>query len=169
MSLTMHDAAFPPVLRTLKAFDAILDRAAVHCEARKIDPAALLAYRIAPDMFDFKRQIQIMSDQAKGMAARLAGVEVPKYEDTETTIDELKARIGKTADFLASFAADRFEGSESREIVMKLRGGERRFTGRDYVFGFVLPNFYFHATTAYDILRHAGLELSKMDFLGVGA
>jgi uncharacterized protein len=166
MSLTMHQAVLPPVLRTLKAFDAILDKAAAHCAARKIDPAALLAYRLAPDMFDLKRQIQIMSDQAKGVAARLADVEVPKYEDTETTIDELKARIGKTLDFVSSIAAERFDGAEDREIVMKMRGGEKRFTGRDYAFSFVLPNFYFHATTAYDILRHAGMELSKMDFLG---
>ena len=166
MPLTMHQAVFPPVLRTLKALDAILDKAAAHCAARKIDQAALLGYRLAPDMFDLKRQIQIASDQAKGMAARLAGVEVPKYEDTETTIDELKARIGKTRDFVASFAADRFDGAEDREVVMKLRGNEMKFSGRDYAFGFVLPNFYFHATTAYDILRNSGLELSKMDFLG---
>jgi uncharacterized protein len=167
MSLTMHQAVFPYVSRTLTAMSAILDKAAAHCEARKIDPALLLAYRLAPDMFPLTRQIQSASDSAKGMAARLAGVEVPSYADTETTIEELKARIAKTVDFISSFSPEQFAESEDREVILKMRSGERKFTGRDYAFGFAMPNFYFHATTAYDILRHAGVELGKMDFLGV--
>jgi hypothetical protein len=166
MSITMHQAAFPPVLRTLHAMSTILDKAAAHCEARKIDPSVLLNYRLAPDMFALTRQIQVATDQAKGMAARLAGAEVPSYPDTESSIEELKARIAKTIDFVQSLSPDRYEGSEDREVTLKMRGGERTFNGRDYVFGFVLPNFYFHATTAYDILRHAGVELGKLDFMG---
>ena len=166
MPITMHQAAFPPVIRTLKALSTILDKAAAHCEAKKIDPSVLLNYRLAPDMFALTRQIQVASDQAKGMAARLAGVEVPNYPDTESTIEELKARIAKTIDFVQSFSPEQFAECETREITMKMRGGERTFNGRDYAFGFVLPNFYFHATTAYDILRHAGVELGKLDFMG---
>jgi uncharacterized protein len=166
MPITMHQVAFPPVIRTLTALSTILDKAAAHCEARKIDPSVLLNYRLAPDMFALTRQIQVATDQAKGMAARLAGVEVPSYPDTESSIGELKARIAKTIDFVQSLSPDRYEGSEDREVTLKLRSVERTFNGRDYVFGFVLPNFYFHATTAYDILRHAGVELGKLDFMG---
>ena len=166
MPLTMHQAAFPPVIRTLTALSAILDKAAAFCEARKIEPSVLLNYRLAPDMFALTRQIQVASDQAKGMAARLAGVEVPSYPDTESTIEELKARIAKTIDFVQSFSAEQFAGSEDREVTLKMRSGERVLNGRDYAFGFVLPNFYFHAATAYDILRHAGVELGKLDFMG---
>ena len=166
MSLTMHQAAVPPVIRTLNALSAILDKAAAHCEARKIDPSVLLNYRLAPDMYPLARQIQVVTDQAKGMAARLGGAEVPSYADTETTFDELRARLAKTIDFVQSISPEAFEGSEDRQITLKMRV-ERTFSGRDYAFGFVLPNFYFHAATAYDILRHAGVELSKMDFMGV--
>ena len=166
MPITMHQVAFPPVIRTLNALSTILDKAAAHCEARKIEPTVLLNYRLAPDMFALTRQIQVATDQAKGMAARLAGAEVPSYPDTESSIEELKARIAKTIDFVQSLSPDRYEGSEDREVTLKMRSGERTFNGRDYVFGFVLPNFYFHATTAYDILRHAGVELGKLDFMG---
>lgn len=165
MPIAMHQAAVPPVIRTLNALSAILDKAAAHCEARKIDPSVLLGYRLAPDMYPLARQIQIVTDQAKGMAARLAGVEVPSYADTETTFDELKARVAKTVDFVQSIPAEAFEGSEDRQVTLKMRQ-EMTFNGRDYAFGFVLPNFYFHAATAYDILRHAGVELGKMDFMG---
>jgi uncharacterized protein len=166
MSLSMYEAAFPPVIRMLGSLGAILDKAAAHCEARKIDPSALMHYRFAPDMFALPRQFQIATDQAKGMAARLSGVEAPSYADTESTIEELKARLTKTIEFVQSIPQSRIEGSESRDIVLKLGGREMTFTGRDYVFGFVLPNFYFHAATAYDLLRHAGVELGKRDFLG---
>jgi len=166
MALTMFDAVFPSVLRTLGSLDAILDKATAFCEARKIEPSVLLQYRLAPDMFALTRQFQIVTDQAKGMASRLAGVDVPAYADIESTIPEVKARIAKTRDYLKTFSASQIDGSEDRKISLKLGGNEMTFTGRDYVFGFVLPNFYFHAATAYDILRHAGVELSKRDFLG---
>jgi hypothetical protein len=166
MSLSLHQALFPYTLRTLNALAAILDKTAAHCETRSIDPAGLLSYRLAPDMFDFKRQIQVVSDQAKGMAARLAGLEVPSYPDTETTILELKARLAKTADYLGSFTEAQFAGAEEREIVLKMRRGELKLNGRDFAFGFFVPNFYFHAATAYDILRHAGVQIGKLDFMG---
>jgi hypothetical protein len=165
MSLTLYDAAFPPVLRMLGSLSTILDKAAAHCAARNIDPSVLLSYRIAPDMFPLVRQIQTVTDQAKGMAARLAGVDVPSFPDTEATIEELKARLAKTHDFVSSITPAQVAGAEEREIVLKLRM-ELRFNGRDYVFGFVLPNFYFHASTAYGILRHAGVDLGKLDFMG---
>jgi uncharacterized protein len=166
MPLSLYDAAFPPVARMLNNVSVILDRAAAHCTARQIDPAVLLGYRIAPDMFPLTRQVQIVTDQAKGMAARLGGLEVPSYPDTESTIEELKARLAKTADFVGSVSRAQVEGAEDREVVLKTRTGEKRMNGRDYVFGFMMPNFYFHAATAYDILRHAGVELGKRDFLG---
>lgn len=166
MSITFYDAAFPPVTRALVNLDAILDKAAAHCTERQIDPAVLLNYRLAPDMFPLTRQIQTASDTAKGMAARLAGVDVPSYADTESTIEELKARLGRTLDFVKSINPAQVEGAEDREIILKMRT-EMRFTGREYVFGFVLPNVYFHAATAYGILRHAGVALGKRDFLGV--
>lgn len=166
MTITMHEAAFPTVIRTLNALSTILDKAAAHCEARKIDPSVLLNYRLAPDMFALSRQIQIATDMAKGMAARLACVEAPGYPDTESTIEELKARIGKTLDYMQSFSLEQFEGCENREVSLKLRTGDLTFNGRDYAFGFVLPNFYFHAATAYGILRHAGVDLGKLDFMG---
>jgi uncharacterized protein len=165
MPFTFYDAAFPPVMRALVNLDAILDKAAAHCTERQIDPAVLLNYRLAPDMFPFTRQIQTTSDTAKGMAARLAGVEVPGYADTETTIEELKARLGRTLDFVKSISPAQVEGAEDREIILKMRT-EMRFSGREYLFGFVLPNIYFHAATAYGILRHAGVPLGKRDFLG---
>jgi uncharacterized protein len=165
MTITFYDAAFTPVTRVLVNLDAILDKAAAHCTERQIDPAILLNYRLAPDMFPFTRQIQTASDTAKGMAARLAGIDVPGYADTETTIEELKARLARTLDFVKSISPAQVEGAEDREIILKMRT-EMRFTGREYVFGFVLPNIYFHAATAYGILRHAGVALGKRDFLG---
>jgi uncharacterized protein len=165
MSLSLYDAAFPPVIRMLNSLSAILDKTAAHCAERKIDPAVILGYRLAPDMFPLSRQIQTTTDQAKGMAARLAGLDVPSFPDTETTIEELKTRIAKIVDFVQSVTPAQVEGAEDREIVLKLRT-EMRFSGSDYVFGFMMPNFYFHAATAYDILRHCGVDLGKRDFLG---
>jgi hypothetical protein len=165
MTLSIYDAAFPPVIRMLENLVAILEKAEAYCAERKIDPALLLGYRLAPDMYPLVRQIQVVTDQAKGMAARLAGVDVPGYPDTETTMEELKARLHKTIAFVKDVTPAQVEGAEDREIVLKMRT-ESRFNGRDYVFGFMLPNFYFHATTAYDILRHAGMGLSKRDFMG---
>lgn len=166
MSLSMHQASVPALRQILGSLSALIDKAAAHCEARKIDPATLLGYRLAPDMLAFARQIQIATDQAKGIAARLAGVEIPKLPDDETTFDELKARLATVSDFIGSLPAAQFDGSETRTITMKLAGQEVNFTGTNYLFGFGLPNFYFHAATAYDILRHAGVPIGKRDFLG---
>lgn len=166
MSLSLYQIAVPPVLRILAAQKAILDKAAAHCAQRKIDPSVILAYRLAPDMFPFARQQQIMTDHAKGLAARLAEAPVPSYPDTESSFDELKARLAKTEDFVGSLAPERFAGAESRAIVLKIAGADVTFTGLDYCVQFALPNFYFHATTAYDILRLCGVEIGKRDFLG---
>jgi hypothetical protein len=162
----MYQASLPQILRMLDNLSAIVDKAVAHCDTRKIDPQVLFNARLYPDMLPFYRQVQIASDQAKGVAARLAGVEVPSFPDAEANFGELKARIAKTAEFLRGFSAEQIDGSESREI--RFTGGQRefRFSGQQYLMTFVLPNFYFHVTTAYDILRHCGVELGKMDFLG---
>jgi hypothetical protein len=163
---SLYPIAVPPVLKILAAQSALLDKAAAHCAARKIAPSVILGYRLAPDMFAFSHQQQIMTDHAKGLAARLAGEPVPSYADTEASFDELKARIAKTADFVGSLPAQRFEGAAERMVTLKIAGAEASFTGLDYLLHFALPNFYFHAVTAYDILRHCGIEVGKRDFLG---
>ena len=167
MPFSFHQAALPPVLQILAAVSAILDKAAKHCEARKIDPAVLLNYRLAPDMLPLVRQVQIMTDQAKGMAARLAGLEVPTYAESETSFADLKVRIAKTVDFVKSVDPAAIDAGADREITLKAGGNEYKFTGTRYLTSWVFPNFYFHATTTYDILRHCGVELGKRDFLGV--
>ena len=166
MALAFHQAAIPPVLQILASVSAILDKAAEHCKVRKIDPAVLLNYRLAPDMFPLTRQVQIMTDQAKGMAARLAGVEVPAYPDTETSFAELKARIARAVDFIKSCKPADIDAGATREISIKGGANEFKFTGAAYLTSWVFPNFYFHATTTYDILRHCGVVLGKRDFLG---
>ncbi|RJG13056.1 DUF1993 family protein [Pseudomonas cavernicola] len=166
MSLSIYQASIPTFIRTLNNLSAILEKAAAHAEAKKIDPSVFINARLAPDMFALARQVQIASDSAKGGAARLAGVEVPSYADTETTFPELQARIAKTLDFLKSLKAEQLEGSEDRTVTLKLRNQEVSFGGRDFLFGFSLPNFFFHVTTAYNILRHNGVDIGKMDFLG---
>jgi len=166
MKLSMYQASAPRFAAMLRNLAAILDKAEAHAAARKIDPAALTAFRLYPDMFPLTRQVQIACDTAKGAVARLAGMEVPKHEDTEQTFAELKARIAKTLDFVESVPAERIEGSEEREIVVRLRGQDMKFSGLQYLLGVAQPNFYFHVTTAYDILRHNGVELGKRDFLG---
>ncbi|HVM82905.1 MAG TPA: DUF1993 family protein [Candidatus Binatia bacterium] len=165
MPLSLYDASVPVFRQILGALAAIIDKAAAHAEAKKIDPAVLINARLYPDMFPFQRQVFIATDFGKGASARLAGVEVPKFEDTETTFPELKARIQKTLDFIATLKPAQFEGAETRDVTIQLRGGQETFKGRAYLFHFALPNFYFHATTAYDILRHNGVELGKPDFI----
>ena len=162
----MFQASAPRFVNTLKNLSAILDKAAAHCEAKKIDPLALTSFRLYPDMFAFARQVQICCDTSKGAVARLAGVEIPKHEDTEKTFEELKARIAKTLEFIATVKAAQIDGSEEKDIVLKLQGREVTFKGLQYLMGFAWPNFYFHATTAYAILRHNGVELGKRDFIG---
>ena len=166
MNISMYQASAPRFANMLKNLSALLDKAQAHCEARKIDPAALTGFRLYPDMFPFTRQVQIACDTAKGATARLAGVDIPKYEDTEQTFAELKARIAKTIDFVESVSAAKIDGSEDKEVVLQMRSGERRFKGMQYLLGHAYPNFYFHCTTAYNILRANGVELGKKDFIG---
>ncbi len=166
MSLSMHSASVPVFTRMLGNALVWLDKAQAHAEARKFDPANYLGLRLAPDMLPFTRQIQIASDAVKGCVARLAGVEVPKWDDNEASLDDLRARIRRTLDFVQSFTPAQIDGSEAREIVMQMRAGELRFNGEDYLQHFVLPNLYFHLTTTYALLRHAGVALGKKDFLG---
>ncbi|MBV8617992.1 MAG: DUF1993 domain-containing protein [Curvibacter sp.] len=166
MSISMYQASVPNFIRQLQALSAILDKAIDHASSQQIDPATLTGSRLAADMLPFTNQIYIATDTAKGCAARLAGVEPPVFPDTETTLPELKARIAKTVDFLGSFRAEQFEGSEQRTVVLKMRSGELSFTGQDYLQGFALPNFYFHVVTAYDLLRHQGVAIGKTDYLG---
>jgi hypothetical protein len=166
MSLSLYQASAPRFANTLKNLSAILDKAQAHCEAKKIDPLALTSFRLFPDMFPLSRQIQIMTDTAKGAIARLAGIEIPKYEDTEQTFAELKARMMKTADFVMSVPAAKIDAGADRDIAMKIAGKDTVLKGAQYLLGHAYPNFYFHSTTAYNILRHNGVEIGKRDFLG---
>jgi uncharacterized protein len=166
MSLSMYQASIPGFIRGLGNLSAILTKAEAHAVARKIDPAVLVNARLAPDMYPLLRQVQIATDSVKGCAARLAGVEIPSYEDNETTFEELQGRIAKTITFLHGVSAAQIDGSEERKIMLKMRGKEVNFSGQAYLLTFVLPNFYFHLTTAYNILRHNGLEIGKPDFIG---
>lgn len=166
MPLSMYQASVPVFRQILGALSAILDKADAYAAERKIDPTVLLNTRLFPDMFPLVRQVQIACDQAKGCAARLAGAAVPSYEDNEASIADLKARIAKTLAFAEGFTPAQIDGTEERPVTIKLRSGELNFSGQDYLLKFVLPNFYFHATTAYDILRQCGVPLGKRDFLG---
>jgi uncharacterized protein len=166
MSLSMYQASIPALVQMLNNLSAILDKAEAHAQDRKIEPEVLLNYRLAPDMLPFIRQIQIAADLAKGAAARLAGVEVPKHDDTEKTFADLKARITNTVAFVQSIQPTHIDGSEGREINLTLGEHKMNFKGQPYLVHFVLPNFYFHCTTAYDILRLCGVELGKRDFIG---
>jgi uncharacterized protein len=166
MSLNMYQASIPVFIRMLGNLSSILDKAATHAGAKKIDQAVFVNARLAPDMYPLSRQVQIATDMVKGCAARLAGIEVPSYEDNETTFADLQARIAKTVAFLQSVSDGQINGSEGRTVTLKLRDKEVSFLGLPYLLDFVLPNFYFHITTTYAILRHNGLEIGKMDFLG---
>jgi hypothetical protein len=162
----MYQASVPRFANILKNLSAILDKAQAHAEARKIDPAALTNFRLYPDMLPMKRQVQIACDTAKGAVARLAGVEVPKHDDTEETFADLKARIAKTIDLIQTFKPAQIDGSDEKNIHLKLGQREVEFKGMQYLLGHALPNFYFHVTTAYDILRHNGVEIGKRDYIG---
>src|SRR4051812_30359962 len=166
MPISMYQASTPRFANILRNLSTILDKAEAHCAAKKIEPSALTTYRLYPDMFPLTRQVQIACDSAKGAVARIAGVEIPKHEDTEQTFADLKARIAKTIDFLESVPASKVDGSEEKEVVLQMRSGERRFKGLQYLMGHAYPNFYFHVTTAYNILRHNGVEVGKADFIG---
>ena len=162
----MYDACVPPGIRMLTNLAAILEKAAAHAEVNKIDPEVFVSARLYPNMFPLVRQVQIASDSAKGGAARLAGLEPPSFEDNEKTLAELIARAKKTVSYLETLKPAQFEGSEDRTINWKTRTTERSMQGQPYLIHQVLPNLYFHVTTAYNILRHNGVELGKMDFLG---
>jgi uncharacterized protein len=166
MSLNMYQASIPVFVRMLGNLSAILDKASAYAETKTIDPSVFINGRLAPDMYPLSRQVQIATDMAKGCAARLAGIEIPSYEDNETTFADLQARIAKTSTFLQSVTAEQIVGSEEKTVTLKMRGKEVRFLGQPYLLNFVLPNFYFHITTAYAILRHNGVAIGKMDYIG---
>ncbi len=162
----MYDSSIVPLSHSLKALSAILTKAEAHCEARKIDPNALLTARLFPDMLPFIRQVLIACDFAKGCGARLAGIAVPSYADEEKSFAELQARIAKTLDFIGSLKREQFADAATRTVSLKIGGKDMELKGAAYLSSVVLPNFYFHVATAYNILRHNGLELGKSDFLG---
>ena len=166
MSISMYDFTIPALTRGLTNLSAILDKAAAHAAAKKFDSVVLAQSRLFPDMHPLVRQVQIACDTAKGGAARLAGVEVPKHEDTEATFAELKARVAKTLDFVKSITAAQMKDSETRNIEIKFPNGAWKFIGLGYLTDFVLPNFYFHTSIVYALLRKAGVEIGKSDYLG---
>lgn len=166
MKISVYQASVPVFVRMLNNLSAVLDKGAAHAEAKKIDPAVLINARLYPDMLPLVKQVQIASDGAKGAAARLAGQEPPKYEDTETTFADLKARIQKTIAYLNTFKPEQIDGSDEKTITLQQRGNAVNFQGLAYLLNQATPNFYFHVTTAYDILRHSGVEIGKADYLG---
>jgi hypothetical protein len=167
MTVSLFDVSIPVLARGLGNLSAIIDKAVAYTETKKLDPTALPQARLFPDMFPLTRQVQITCDTAKGAAARLAGIEIPKHEDSETTLPELCQRIAKTLDFVKGIKASQLEGAETRSIEMKGQNRTLNFTGVSYLTQFVLPNFYFHESIAYAILRHNGVEVGKFDYLGV--
>jgi hypothetical protein len=165
VTISIHDQ-FVTFIRMLENLDKILSKAEADCAARKIDPSVYVNGRLAPDMLPLKVQIGIMTDQAKGGASRLSGQEPPKWPDDEATFADLHARVAKTIAYLKTFKAAQFDGAETRAIELKFPNATFNFTGKDYFLGFLIPNFYFHYTTAYAILRHNGVQIGKGDFLG---
>ena len=165
-TFSMYSASIPVFKQILNSLAVILDKAEAHVTDKKLDANALLQFRLFPDMLPFSRQIQIATDFAKGAGARLAGQDVPPYEDTEKTLAELKARVVKTVAFLESLDQADFGGAEDRAITTGSGEKTKHFTGQSYLFHYALPHFFFHATTAYDILRHNGIEIGKKDFIG---
>ena len=166
-TLSMYSASVPVMSRMLENLLVWLDKAHVHAQARGFEPDAWLQQQLAPDMLNFARQVQVACDTAKGCATRLAGEPVPSWEDTETTLEQLRARVRRTLDLLQSLAAERFEGAETREVVLSQRGGGQvRQDGLSYLQQRALPNFFFHITTAYALLRQGGVDIGKADYLG---
>jgi hypothetical protein len=166
MTISMYQASAPRFVAMLKNLSIILDKAEVHADAKKMDHTVFTLDRLYPDMFTLARQVQIATDSAKGAMARLAGVDIPKYDDVEKTFGELKARIAKTIAYVETFSPAQIDGTEEKEIVFRAGGREMKFKGLPFLLDFVYPNFYFHVTTTYDILRHRGVVIGKMDFLG---
>jgi hypothetical protein len=168
VSFSIYDASIPPMIRMFESLSKILDKAVAQAKSEDKDLNSLLEARLSPDMHPLTRQIQIASDSAKGCAARLAGVEPPSFPDTEQTFADLQARIAKTVEYLKSIKPEQLAGAEVRQVTLKTPQRTLEFTGRDFLTMFALPNFYFHVTTAYGLLRHKGIAIGKMDYLGGG-
>ena len=166
MTISMYHASAPRLVNALTNLSALLTKAQAHVEAKKIDPAALIDFRLYPDMLSFKRQIQIASDTCKVVMARLAGVDIPAYEDTEQSFADLQARIAKTIAFIETFTPAHIDGTEDKDIVTKRGDTETHYKGMQFLLGHALPNVYFHVAMAYSILRHNGVEVGKRDYLG---
>jgi hypothetical protein len=166
MTISMYTISVPIFAQFLGGLSGVLDKAAAHAEAKKIDPAALLNMRLYPDMYPLVKQVRAATDHAISGTGRLAGAELLTFANTEASFAELKERLGKTIDYVKGFKPGQIDGTEDKEIAIKFSSGERKFTGQALLLNFCLPNFYFHTTTAYDILRHAGVELVKRDFMG---
>jgi hypothetical protein len=164
----MFDQSVPVFIHFLNSLSAILRKAEAHCAAKKIDPAVMVSQRLFPDMFALTRQVQIATDAAKGAGARLAGIAVPSFADEEKSFAELQERIARTVSFLSGLTKEQFEGAATREISFKAGGSERSFLGAAYLETWAKPNFFFHLTTAYNILRHNGVEIGKPDYLSGG-
>ena len=166
MIISMYQASVPRITNMLNNLGAILDKAQAHVDAKKLDAAALTNARLFPDMLAMNRQVHIATDTAKGVVARLAGVEIPAYEDNEVSFADLKARVDKTVAFVQSFSPEQIDGTEDKAIVTKRGDKETHYTGMQFLLGHAMPNVYFHVTTAYNILRHNGVEIGKRDYLG---
>ena len=166
MNISMYQASVPRFVNVLRNLVNILDKAQAHAEAKKIDAAVLPSFRLFPDMLPLKSQVQIACDTAKGLVARLAGIEIPVFEDTEATIPELKARVLRTIAFIETVTPAQIDGTEDKEIITRRGEKETRYTGIQFLLGHAIPNVYFHVTTAYNILRHNGVEIGKRDYLG---
>jgi hypothetical protein len=166
MTISMYQASAPRLINSMRNLSTILDKTQAYIDAKKIDPAALLQFRLFPDMLNLTRQIQIASDTAKGVIARLAGVDIPTYEDNETSVAELQARIAKTIAFIEGFTPAQIDGTEDKAIVTKRGDKETHYTGIQFLLGHAIPNVYFHVSIAFAILRHNGVEIGKRDYLG---
>ncbi len=162
----LHDVSIAPLVRNLQNLKHILQQGELYAGQKKVEPEVLLNSRLSVDMYPLTRQVQIVSDMSKGAGARLAGLEIPQYADDETSFEMLYDRIAKTIDFLSQIQPAQLEGAESKEVVLTIRKAELTFTGLDYLEKWVMPNVYFHSTTAYNILRHIGVPLGKTDYLG---
>ncbi|CAM3694505.1 DUF1993 family protein [Polynucleobacter antarcticus] len=166
MTISMYQASVPRLANAMRNLSNILDKAQAHVDAKKLDANVFLQYRLFPDMLNFIRQVQIASDTAKGVVARLAGAEIPAYEDTETSFAELKARIAKTIAFIESFKPEQIDGTEDKDIVTKRGDKETHYKGMQFLLGHAIPNVYFHSSIAFSILRTIGVEIGKRDYLG---
>jgi hypothetical protein len=166
MTISMYQVSVPRFINALTNLSSLLDKAQAHVDARKLDELALTSFRLYPDMLPMTKQVQIASDTAKGALARLAGVDIPAYEDNEKTLTELKARIAKTIAFIQTFKPAQIDGTEDKDIVIKRGDKETHYKGMQFLLGHAIPNLYFHVTTTYAILRHNGVEIGKRDYLG---